>query len=308
MKMYIKILAVALVMAVSIPKINAQKGATDSTGFPGDNFSLQGALRLFQTASSPEEFEKLLNTQDKNVNNLDLDKDGKTDYVKVIDKAEKKSHAFILRVPVSQTENQDIAVIELEKTGDTVAVIQIIGDKNIFGKEIIMEPSSGITGNVVTNEWSNKSPTHGPSDGYHTDEEYTVIMNVWYWPSVRFIYGPVYKPWISPWRWGYYPAWWTAWRPVAWNAWYPRCIVYNRGYTAVNTYRIAGAHYLYTPYRASAVTVNRQAAVTVGPNGGAAGVKTTVTGPAGRSATRVSGVISGPNGTIRATSVRRGRY
>ena len=31
----------------------------DSTGMPGDNFSLQGALEMFKQASSPEEFEKL---------------------------------------------------------------------------------------------------------------------------------------------------------------------------------------------------------------------------------------------------------
>ena len=31
----------------------------DSTGLPGDNFSLQGALEMFKKASSPEEFEKL---------------------------------------------------------------------------------------------------------------------------------------------------------------------------------------------------------------------------------------------------------
>lgn len=29
----------------------------DSTGLPGDNFSLEGAIELFKQASSPEEFE-----------------------------------------------------------------------------------------------------------------------------------------------------------------------------------------------------------------------------------------------------------
>jgi hypothetical protein len=37
----------------------------DSTGLPGDNFSLEGALELFKKSASPEEFEKLLNTEDK---------------------------------------------------------------------------------------------------------------------------------------------------------------------------------------------------------------------------------------------------
>ena len=118
----------------------AQNNSSDSTGLPGDNFDLQGALQMFQKASSPEDFEKLLNTENNNVNNLDLNGDGEIDYVKVIDKSGKGIHAFVLQVPVSETENQDIAVIELEKTGDTTAVLQIIGDEDIYGEQVIVEP------------------------------------------------------------------------------------------------------------------------------------------------------------------------
>lgn len=306
MKMHIKILIATFFVAIALPKANAQDATKDSTGFPGDNFSLQGALQLFQQASSPEEFEKLINTKDKNANNLDLNKDGKADYVKVIDKTEKKSHALVLQVPVSQTENQDIAVIELEQTGDTTAVIQIIGDKDIYGKEIIIEPDSEKKDLAYNSNWNRT--THGPANGYPDDHAYTVVVNVWYWPSVAFIYGPVYTPWVSPWRWSYYPGWWVAWRPVAWHAWYPTAVVYNRNYVAVSTYRVTGAHYLYTPYRSSAVAVSKTTAVAVGPNGVGAGTKTTVTGPAGRSATRVSGIVAGPNGAARVTTVRRGRF
>ena len=117
------------------------KAQEDSTGMPGDNFSLQGALEMFKQSSSIEEFEKLINTENKNVNNLDLNGDGDIDYIKVIDKAGKDVHAFILQVAVSETENQDIAVIELEKTGDTTAMLQIIGDEEIYGEQVIVEAS-----------------------------------------------------------------------------------------------------------------------------------------------------------------------
>src|SRR5215470_14427569 len=100
MKKYIKPILFLIVAVFSQPELFAQQSAKDSTGFPGDNFSLQGALEMFQKSKSPEEFEKLINTKEKNVNNLDLNKDGKIDYVKVIDKTEKKVHAFILQVPV----------------------------------------------------------------------------------------------------------------------------------------------------------------------------------------------------------------
>ncbi len=46
-----------------------------------------------------------------------------------------------LQAIVSQNESQDIAVIELEKTGENNAVLQIVGDEDIYGEETIVEPS-----------------------------------------------------------------------------------------------------------------------------------------------------------------------
>jgi len=171
----------------------------DSTGLPGDHFSLQGAIEMFKKAGSPEEFEKLINTQSNNVNNLDLNGDGEIDYVKVIDKTEKDVHVFVLQVAVSENENQDIAVLELEKTGDATAVMQIIGDEDIYGEEVIVEASDGSN----DNEDDDNKKMNGPA----FNENYfpAVIVNVWMWPSVRFVYRPAYIPWASPWRWRHYP-------------------------------------------------------------------------------------------------------
>lgn len=296
--------SIALIIVVTAFVSEAQKTLTDSTGYPGDNFSLQGALQMFKKASSPEEFEKLLNTQSNNVNNLDLNKDGKIDYVKVIDRTEKKIHVFVLQVPVSEKESQDIAIIHLEKTGDTIAVIQIVGDKEVYGKEIIIEPDAEVKSSNSAGKWNNNS--RGPSPGGDDEESTVVVVNVWYWPSVTFVYGIYYTPWVSTWRWGYYPGWWSAWRPVSWYTWYPRCTVYNTSFVAVNTYRVTGAQYIYAPYRTSAVSVTRQATVAVGSNGVVAGTKTTVTGPGGRTATRTTIVGGNRSGTRvgRATVVR----
>lgn len=281
----------------------AQRSTADSTGKPGDQFSLKGALHLFQQSESPEAFEKALNTQASHVNNLDLNQDGKTDYVRVIDKTQKQAHAFILQVPVSDRENQDIAVIELEKTNDTTAMIQIIGDKDIYGKEVIIEPEA--PGKETVNRPYFVTGVGGSVDRDLETVPVDFYVNVWTWPAVVFVYAPLYAPWVSPWRWGFYPSWFVAWRPLAWSAWYPACGVYSHGYVAVGTYRVTGAHTLYTPYRSSAVSVTRQGAAVAGPNGAAAGVRTTVTGPNGRSATRTTVVGAGRNGTFRASGVRR---
>jgi hypothetical protein len=188
--------SIVLILVVTAFVSEAQKTSTDSTGYPGDNFSLQGALQMFKKASSPEEFEKLLNTQSNNVNNLDLNKDGKIDYVKVIDRTEKKIHVFVLQVPVSEKESQDIAIMHLEKTGDTTAVIQIVGDKEVYGKEIIIEPDVEVKSSNSAGKWNNNS--RGPSPGGDDEESTVVVVNVWYWPSVTFVYGIYYTPWVSP--------------------------------------------------------------------------------------------------------------
>ena len=82
----------AIAALLSIPLLSLSLSAqnagpqTDSTGYPGDGFSLEAAVELFKKAQSPEEFEKLLNTEENTVNNLDLNQDGEIDYIRVIDK------------------------------------------------------------------------------------------------------------------------------------------------------------------------------------------------------------------------------
>lgn len=197
----------------------AQGPATDSTGLPGDNFSLQGALQMFQKAGSPEEFEKILNAESNHVNNLDLNGDGEIDYVRVVDMKDRDVHVFVLQVPVSETENQDIAVIELEKTGDASAIVQIVGDEDIYGERVIVEPGSEEEGNAFIYDDKNDI-AHGPS-GIYPSATTGIIINVWFWPTVRYVYAPGYAIWRSPWRWRHYPAWWRPWRPMGWHAFYP---------------------------------------------------------------------------------------
>ena len=271
----------------SIVSVHAQ---TDSTGLPGDHFSLQGALEMFKKSSSIEAFEKLINTEGNNVNNLDLNGDGEIDYVKVIDRADKDVHAFILRVAVSETENQDIAVIELEKTGDTTAMLQIIGDEEMYGEPLIVEASD--EGDEM---YENNGAGNGPSADYFKGSR--IIVNVFFWPSVRFVYRPAYVPWVSPWLWRHYPGWWRPWRPLGWRVFHPRAFVYHRHYAVVHTHRVVMAHRVYTPYRASSVTVRTRTTVARN-NYRVTQTRTRVTSPGGNTRVRTNTTIqkSGGNG------------
>jgi hypothetical protein len=258
----------------------AQEPGTDSTGLPGDHFSLRGALEMFKKADSPEAFEKLINTQDNDVNNIDLNGDGDVDYIQVIDKSAENAHAFVLQVAVSETETQDIAVIELEKTGDTTAVLQIVGDEDIYGEQLIVEASDGTE--EVLEEMNTGGKGRGPSATFDAGEAF-VVINVWRWPTVRFVYAPMYRPWASPWRWRNYPGWFRPWRPVRWGLFRPRCArYYHPGFRVVRTHRVVVAHRVYTPYRrTSAVVRTRNSANVNNYRVTRTTRRTNVTGPRG---------------------------
>ena len=275
----------------------------DSTGLPGDNFDLQGALQLFQNAASPENFEKAINTEGNHINNLDLDGDGDIDYVRVIGKMEKEVHVFVLQVAVSATENQDIAVIELEKTGNETAVIQIVGDEDIYGEQVIVEPDGG--GNDGSFYSINNSNLSGPNVNYDMNIS-GIVVNVWLWPSVKFVYTPFYKLWHSPWKWNYYPAWWKPWRPFGWSVWHPFRSNYHKSFVVVHTHRVVNAHRIYTPFRSSSVVVRNRHSASVN-NFRVTRSKTSVTGPRGNKTTVKKTTVTGPRGN-KATKVKVRRH
>lgn len=289
-----------LLLIAFILNFNIIAQSDDSeTGLPGDNFSLEGALELFKNASSPEDFEKQLNSEKNHVNNLDLNGDGDIDYIKVISKVDKDAHLLILQVPVSETENQDIAVIEIEKTSKDEAILQIIGDEDIFGEEIIVEPSDGTD---IDEDDGGKGPMYENEDAY-------VVVNVWGWPTVRYIYAPAYRPWISPWRWRSYPTWWSPWRPFSWSVWHPyRVRHYRPTVRIVSTHRVVRAHNVYRPARVTSTTVRTRHAG-AHANYKVNRTKTKVTGPRGNSVTKKTTTVRGQKGQVKAqrTTVKKGR-
>lgn len=215
----------------------------DSTGLPGDHFSLEGALDLFKKSSSLEDFEKQLNAESNNVNNLDLNGDGEIDYVRVSDKMEGTAHAIILQTAVTESESQDVAVIEVEKTGEKSAVLQIIGDDELYNQNTIVEP------------FDEQEVKTGKGPAINELVTKRLIVNVWFWPCVTFIYAPVYVPWVSPWHWHYYPVWWKPWHQHPWYFHYKNCAPYRSHHHIVYVNRTVAAHKLYSPYRKTSVVV-----------------------------------------------------
>ncbi|TSJ47767.1 hypothetical protein [Fluviicola chungangensis] len=220
---------------------------SDSTGMPGDNFDLQGALNLFKESKNLEDFEKKLNSESSKVNNLDLNGDNKIDYIRVIDKKDGDNHAILLQVPINKKENQDIAAIGIEKRSDKEAQLQIIGNETIYGEETIMEP---------VDEKAIKKST-GPAS-LVSSPTVLVFVNVWYWPCVQYIYDPFYDPWYSPYYWDYYPSWWYPWRPVYYVVYYQRMSPYHGWCHYTPYYQVPHAHAIYVTNHSNSNTVRKR--------------------------------------------------
>jgi uncharacterized membrane protein YgcG len=268
----VKIIGLAISLFSGVSAFSQTK--LDSLGLPGDNFDLYGALEVFKKAKNPEEFEKAINLKDNEINNLDLDGDGKTDYVKVIDKAEKNGHNLVMQVAVSENETQDVAVIEVEKTGDEKAHVQIVGDEELYGKDYILEPSDQVAATntktsakekqsteddvYATNDNSNRTPDNTDNKSNNSNNSNSnVVVNVWGWPSVQYIYGPSYVVWVSPWYWNYYPGWWSPWAPVYWRYHWRRAYFYHPYYRRAYFYRSPAMHSFYYGHRTTSGTVHR---------------------------------------------------
>ncbi len=279
-----KIFSLALFFMVGSIHLSAQS-EDDATGLLGDNFSLEGALDAFKNASTMEDFENLLNSEDKSINNLDLNEDGKIDYIRVEDNMEDNVHAIVLQALISEDESQDIAVIEIERTGEESATLQIVGDEYLYGEGVYVEAF----------EEEASSTGRGPSSEYKISR---VIVNVWLWPSVRFVYRPNYVVYRSPFRWAVYPRAWRPWRPLSWNVYHGRRFHYHRHYRPVKTHRIVKARKIYTPKRKSSkVVVKRSKTVTVRKNRN----DNTVV----KSKTKTTKVKKNKNGTVKGVKTKK---
>lgn len=277
----------------------AQEAENKPGDLPGDHFSLQGALEMFRKSESVEAFEQAINTESNSVNNLDLNQDGEIDYVRVISKVSGDAHALILQAVVSEKESQDIAVIDIEKKGDENAELQIVGDEDIYGEQVVIEPSATEETGVLEFNFGDSNPlAGGPNAGYSGDGSQQVFVNVWPWPCVRFIFAPGYRPWVSPWGWRRRPVWFRPWRPFGWSVWQPRCVVYNRGFFVSRGVRVTRAHRVYMPYRTSSVIVRTRYAGPIRQHR-----VTRVTGPRGNKVIIRDGGRQAPRG--RKVKVRR---
>lgn len=258
MKNNIWLIIIALLLFTST-KVIAQ-AEEEKLDLPGDNLNLYAVMKLFQESETLEGFERKLNDEETQINNLDLDGDNKIDYIRVFDNVDRNLHTISLKVALGQNEEQDVAVFFVEKKDDGQVLIQLVGDEDLYGKDYIIEPNSLSADN---------DGRETPNPGYSPDRERSAVQNnttyvISSWPIVQYIYVPNYTVWRSPWRWQYYPSYWRPWRPHYWHYYYGYHYHYHNYYNGHfrrwNSYRnpVWQTYYYGGGYRSRSVTVTRR--------------------------------------------------
>jgi len=219
-----------IVLAISFLSLPAfaqteSQGEIDTTslGLPGDNLDLFGVLDLFQKSPSIEDFEKSLNLEETGVNNLDLDLDGKVDFIKVVTEQDGDDFTFVLQVDVSEKEVQDVAVILVSKDEDEKITMQMVGDKDLYGKDYVIEPvppAPKVTAN----------PAYTGTDPVESTPATTTVVVVESAPVVQYVYSPVYVPYYPPYTYAYHPPYFAAFTVVAVGVYRHNHYYHHHGY------------------------------------------------------------------------------
>lgn len=245
-----------------------------------DGLDLRAVGELFREARDAEDFERSLNDPRTGVNNLDLDDNGEVDYIRVLDEVSGDTHVLVMQVALSESEYQDVATIEIEKSGKDDYEVQLHGNEQLYGVNYYVRPVGATLATAAFIGW---------------------------------LYRPLYRPWRSPYYYGYYPSYWRPYPRVHVNVYRTRTVSIHPkvNYKVVHTSTVTSAKRVYVQPKSSALvkkigrnpTVSqkeygiRQTSKPVS-SGGFAKTKThtTVEGSAGGRLERDKTKVSGPRG------------
>lgn len=245
MKKSMYYLAIILFSFISYSGYSQSNEEPEALGLPGDDLNLYAVLDVFQNSTTIEKFEESLNDDNTKINNLDLDNDGKVDFIKVKTEKEGDNFMFVLQVELNKNDVQDVAVVFVNKDKKKEVSIQIVGDENLYGKNYIVEPLES------------KNATTTINSGYTGSEKVVVpaTVSVVRSPVVVYLYSPVYVPYYPPYYYGYYPHYFRPWAPLFFNVYYYNHYHYHNHYYRPPYYRYPSHYNHYYSRRSTSVVV-----------------------------------------------------
>ena len=140
---------------------------------------LQAVAAIFAQSSTVREFESLLNNSSYIISNLDLNRDGYVDYLRVVSAMQGYNHVFVIQAVLAPNVYQDVATVVAEVPSYGNYFVEVIGSSYIYGPNYVIRPV------------------------YYTRP---YIFN--------HICRHDYSPWKSPWYWNHYPSYYKHPAPV----------------------------------------------------------------------------------------------
>jgi len=131
----------------------------------GEGLNLMAVGELLKEAKDGEEFERLLNSPDQGVNNLDLDEDGQVDYIYVTEFGDSQVKGFSLTTQPAPGEVQEVATIEVEKA-DQQANVEIQGNPQIYGQNHYYHSRFGLMDFLILSWLFQPRPLYASPWGY----------------------------------------------------------------------------------------------------------------------------------------------
>ena len=159
---------------VTVPKTHVTTTTTQVYATEPDislYLDLQAVAAAFAQSSSIREFEALLNNSSYIISDLDLNRDGYVDYLRVVSAMQGYNHVFVIQAALAPNVYQDVATVVAEVPAFGNYHVEVIGSTYIYGPNYVIRP-------------------------------------VYYTRPVIFdhICGRDYRPWTSPWYWNHYPS------------------------------------------------------------------------------------------------------
>src|SRR5690606_2998247 len=185
-----------------------------------ENLDLRAVASIFGESRDLEDFERRLNDPRTQISNLDLNQDYQVDYLRVIETVDGPTHLIVIQSVLGRDLFQDVATIEVERDRNNVVQVQVVGDVYMYGPNYIYEP-------VYVSR--------------------PVIFDVFWAVS--------YRPYYSPWYWGYYPTYYSYWAPCPVYRYRNNIHVHinvNNTYNYVSTRRSSRAVAMYNTRRSNA--------------------------------------------------------
>ena len=154
---------------------------TNYNSDPCFSLDLNAVAAAFAESRSVREFEEFLNSSRYMINNLDLNRDGWIDYLRVIETHRGYYHTFLIQACLDYGVFQDVATLIAERRSNALYV-EVVGDRYLYGYNYIVRP---------------------------------VFVKR---PPLWDVFGrSAYAAWSSPYYYDYYPSYYTRPKPVYLN-------------------------------------------------------------------------------------------